>query len=102
MDPILEMDRETREALKNIARIGTVMDVDDQRLRARVSFQDAGVNSAWLTVLKRGMVLHAREQSFVLKPWMPEIGAPVLCVYLPYPDSPGYVVGEIGAPDAVL
>lgn len=102
MDPTMEMDRETREALRGIARIGTVMDVNDEKLTARVEFRDTGLPSAWLPVLKRGMVLHAREKSFVLKPWMPEIGAPVLCLYLPYPDADGFVLGEIGKPDAVL
>lgn len=90
---------EIRQVFPELVRLGTVMDRNEQKLMVRVLYRDTGVPSGWLHVLKRGMVLHPREDSLVMKPWMPEMDAVVLCLYLPISGGDGFVLGEIGSSD---
>ena len=69
--------------VENLVRIGTVTDVDRRRKRVRVKFQDAGITSAWLPVLAAP------------SPWLPEINATVLTLYLPVFNGDGFVLGVI-------
>lgn len=110
------MEREIETALENLVRIGTVTDVDKNRHRARVKFQDLGITSGWLYVLSNipvtpdydvtqetqsrsggggdaAFASHTHEIKY--KQWMPNVNDTVLVLYLPVPDGDGFVVGGI-------
>lgn len=85
-------------ALENLVRIGTVTWKDDGKRTARVKFQDTGLTSGELHVLASGHTLFENKKpNQVIKPWMPELDAVVLCLYLPLPNADGFILGEIGA-----
>jgi len=76
----LGLDPETVRALKNMVRVGTVSEVDGQRVR--VVFRNAkNMKSGWLTSLR-----HVGE----LKP-----GETVLILYVPVFNGDGFVLGGL-------
>jgi hypothetical protein len=101
--------------LANLVRVGTVYAVDDGRRLARVRFDDKGLTSAWLPVLKSPPFIPSREESrteyesggsgdaayashkhdLIIKPWMPSVNDTVLCLYIPTFNGDGYVLGAI-------
>lgn len=110
------MDFET--ILENLVRIGTVMDADEETRLARVKFRDTQIISDWLYVLAArpyipdydgpqrtefeegggGSAAYARHKhDLTIKPWMPEVNAEVLCLYVPIFGADGFILGEIGA-----
>lgn len=85
-------------ALESLVRVGTVTWKDDEKRTARVKFQDTGLTSGELHVLASGHTLFENKKpNQVIKPWMPELDAVVLCLYLPLPNADGFILGEIGA-----
>lgn len=101
--------------LENLVRVGTVFAVDDAARKARVRFDDKGLTSGWLSVLKSPPFIPSREESrtefaaggssdasyenhrhdLVIKPWMPSVNDTVLCLYVPTFNGDGYVLGAI-------
>lgn len=105
-------------ALESLVRVGTVTWKDDDKRLARVKFQDTSLPSGELYVLASrpyipdyngaqrteykggGSGYPAYEEHphpVKIKPWMPKVNAVVLCLYLPLPNSDGFILGEIGA-----
>ena len=109
---------ELETILENLVRIGKVMSVDAENRLARVKFLDTEVISDWLYVLAArpyvpdydgsqrtefeegggGAAAYARHKhNLEIKPWLPEIDAGVLCLYIPVFNADGFILGEIGA-----
>ena len=117
------MEREMANSLENLVRVGTVTWTDQQKRVARVKFHDMGIPSAPLHVLASRPYVPDYETSpqqtqpeeggsgdlafdrhtheLCIKPWMPRVGAVVLCLYLPGFNADGYILGEIGALDEI-
>lgn len=104
--------------IENLVRVGTVTWKDDARRIARVVFRDSGLPSGLLYVLASRPYIPdyegeqrteyeaggsgdaefaAHKHDLDIKPWMPELDATVLCLYLPIHDGDGFILGEIGA-----
>lgn len=108
--------------LARLVRVGIVMDIDANRLMARVKFTDADMTSGWLRVIQRagGSVTVAADNSHThiihdtysgggsattvpthnhpgttTAAWMPNINDTVLTIYLPVDQGDGYVLGVI-------
>ena len=108
--------------LTRLVRVGIVMDVDANKLMARVKFTDADMTSGWLRVIQRagGAVTVAADNKHshtvhdtytgggssdpvpthnhpgtVTAAWMPKINDTVLTLYLPVGQGDGYVLGVI-------
>ena len=81
-----------------IIRFGTVTDIDPESGRARVAFPDLnGMVSDWLPVLT------VKTKGIKIS-FMPDIGEPVLCNFLPNGSVAGFVIGSVpceeeGAPE---
>lgn len=108
------MDAE--KILSGLVRIGTVTDVDNGRRMARVKFEDTGMTSGWLTVLKNQPFIpdydvpqrtefesggsgeaafESHKHDLVIKPWMPKVNDTVVTLYLPVFNADGFVIGGI-------
>lgn len=68
--------------LSRLVQVGTVTAVDTARAAARVKFQNTGVTSGWLTVLRRPA-------------WTPAINETVVVLYLPVWNGDGFIIGGI-------
>lgn len=105
------------EALKNLVRVGTVTDVNNAELKARVRFQDVGVTSDWLHVLRNQPFIpdydvpqkteltsggagessyESHSHNLVIKPWMPKVNETVVALYLPIFNGDGFILGGVG------
>lgn len=115
------MDAE--KILARLVQVGTVTSVDSGRRTARVKFHDTGLISAPLRVLQHhaaGLYIepdaehthiisdtysgggsastfpaHDHLPGSHLTYWMPKVNDAVLVLYLPVPDSDGYILGGI-------
>lgn len=108
---------EIERILAGLVRVGTVTNVDEGKRMVRVKFQSENMPSGWLRVLASppfipgsdeaqrtefeaggsGDAAFARHKhDLMIKPWMPEQDAVVLCLYLPMFSGDGFVLGEIG------
>jgi len=67
--------------LGNMIRVGVVRAVDSVNRKARVWFDDIGIPSGWLFVLKHG------------DDWMPGIGDRVLTAKIPVENGDGFILG---------
>lgn len=83
-------------------RIGTVTAVDEGRMVARVYFQDVGIVSDWLTILRHKSRVDDDEHTEIadghkhevkLKHWIPKTGDPVLCLYAGGFNANGFILG---------
>ena len=109
---------DVEKILSRLVRIGTVTMVDPVNRVARVKFEDTGKTSGKLFVLANrpyipdydvpqrteykggGSGYPAYEEHahpLIIKPWMPQVNAVVLTLYLPVLDGDGFILGEIGA-----
>ena len=126
------MERDDREDLNRVmrmlygmVRVGTVMDVDNDKHLARVIFRDPDLNSDWLPVVQHyaagvhiepdaehdhpihdtftgggsseNAPAHEHKGSY-LTYWMPKINEQVLCLYAPSNDvsrADGFILGRI-------
>ncbi len=107
---------DVEKILSGLVRIGTVTDVDNGRRLARVKFEDTGMTSGWLAVLKnqpfipdydvpqrtefesggRGAAaFENHKHDLVIKPWMPKVNDTVVALYLPVFNADGFVIGGI-------
>lgn len=82
------------KVLAQLVRIGTVTDVDPVSRMARVKYSDTGMISGKLFVLAARSYL---ASPIKVTPWMPQVNATVLILYLPILDGDGFILGEIGA-----
>lgn len=115
--------REIGRILSGIVRIGTVMNIDAGKRRARVKFQSENETSGWLYVVQRFAAelyiapdakhTHAITDTYTgggaastfpehdhlpgshVTWWMPKINDTVLCLYLPVFNGDGFVLGGI-------
>ena len=69
--------------LEDLVRVGTVSAVDSTKRRARVMFDDMGIVSGGLYVLRHG------------EDWMPKVDDRVLVLYLPVWGGDGFIIGVI-------
>jgi len=102
--------------LSRMIQVGIVTSVDNENRKARVKFQDTGITSAWLRVLKNPPFIPTYEglqrteyesggsgdssfanhkHDLVILPWMPKVNETVLVIYLPVENSDGYVIGGV-------
>ena len=82
----------------DIVRVGTVTQVGAGEVKAQ--FKDAGIQSGWLKVLRfvpdyTENETCSAEHRHEIKPWMPEVGDSVLCLFLTGFNSDGYVIGGL-------
>ncbi len=98
-------------------RIGLVSDSNYNNRTVRVRFPDVGIVSGWLKVLRTPPFINARNEAqkteeaekggilpgsfdahahnVVVKPWFPEIGETVLCIFGDGFNADGYVIGGL-------
>ena len=86
--------------LERIIQIGIVTVVDAEVRKVRVKFRDTGLISDWLCVLRNNPQLSVRAaedhtHTASVIPWMPRVNDVVLVVFLPMPNSDGFVIGGI-------
>ena len=107
---------DVEKILSGLVRIGTVTDVDNGRRMARVKFEDTGMTSGWLVVLKNqpfipdyegqqrtefesggngDAAFENHKHDLVIKPWMPKVNDSVVTLYLPVFNADGFVIGGI-------
>ena len=101
----------------NMVRVGTVTDVNNPQLKARVLYPDSGMTSDWLQVVVNfpyipdydvqpqrteftaggsgEAAFENHKHDLIIKPWMPKIGDTVLVLYLPVRDGHGFVLGQL-------
>ena len=110
------MDMDSENILSGLVRIGTVTDVDNDQRMARVKFEDTGMTSGWLVVLKNqpfipdydvpqrteyeaggsgAAAFESHKHDLVIKPWMPKVNDTVVTLYLPVFNADGFVIGGI-------
>lgn len=101
---------------ERMVQIGTVVDVDYNKYKARVKFKDTGITSGWLCVLdnksftpdynvpqktenKAGgsgeAAFESHYHDLIIKQWMPQINDTVVALYMACDDSDGFVLGAI-------
>lgn len=87
---------ELKGTVERMVQEGIVTAVDAGARTARVKFPATGVPSGWLPVLQRiGAGVQAGDHSGSVGVWLPKVNDRVLVLYLPCPDSDGYVLGGI-------
>lgn len=93
--------------LTGMVRTGTVNAVNEEKRIARVRIDNEDMDSGWLKVLdhtpkakdesegENTFLADAHRHHVELKPWMPETGDRVLCLYLPMFNPDGFILGKI-------
>ncbi len=93
--------------IEDMIRIGKVNDIREDERTARVFFEDTKVMSGWLKVLKNTPFIPDKDAAqetasadghkhdLIIKPWMPNVGDAVLCLYMPVFGGDGYVLGGL-------
>ena len=102
--------------VSGMVRIGKVTDVSNDKLQARVLYQDSGMTSDWLQVVKNfpfipgydvpqrtefesggsgEAAFERHKHDLIIKPWMPKINEIVLVIYLPVRDGDGFILGSL-------
>ena len=102
------------QEMTQLVRVGTVMVTDPGKRMARVLFRDTGTPSGWLYVLasrpflpdadtkpQRTEETEGHRHDLRIKPWMPEVNAVVLVLFLPVNSGDGFILGEIWAEGAI-
>lgn len=110
------MDMDSKNILSRLVQIGTVTDVDNDRRMARVKFEDTGMTSGWLAVLRNqpfipdydvpqrteyeaggsgAAAFERHKHDLIIKPWMPKVNDTVVTLYLPIFNADGFVIGGI-------
>lgn len=100
--------------LKNIVRVATVTDVNNDEHIARVKFKDTGYTSDWLRVLDNRPFIpdydvpqrteyeaggsgypefESHKHDLIINQWMPVVNQTVLTLYIPVDDGDGYIIG---------
>lgn len=105
--------------LRNVVRTGVVSSVNKEERTARVTFYDKGQkplvsgelkvikNAPWIpeyyekyrTEYEAGgsgdPAFASHKHDLIVKPWLPQVGEFVLCIYIPTDDGDGFVIGGI-------
>lgn len=82
--------------IKNIVRVGIVSSINAAKSTARVKIQEQGIVTGDLKVVQQKPMVECEECSEVTaKPWMPEVGQWVLCIFIPDGEGDGFVLGGI-------
>lgn len=97
-------------------KVGKIMNVDNDKMIARVRFLDTGMTSDWLQVVinqpyipdydvpqrteyesggSGDAAFERHKHDVVVKPWMPKINDFVVCIYLPQRNADGFILGKI-------
>ncbi|MDE6260407.1 MAG: phage baseplate assembly protein V [Oscillospiraceae bacterium] len=85
-----------RKILERMVQEGVVSAVDAGRRRVRVKFLTTDIYSGWLAVLQHtGAGVQAAGHTASVTVWMPKVNDRVVVLYLPCPDSDGYVLGGV-------
>ncbi len=100
----------------DIVRIGTISDINESDRTVRVHFPDIDIVSGWLKVIKSAPFIPGRHtqqkteeqsggsgdeafeshsHSVIIKPWLPDIGDTVLCLFDGTFNGDGYVIGGL-------
>lgn len=95
-------DNDMRE-LKDIVRVGIVSKVNEEKMTARVKIQDEGIVTGDLKIVQNPPRTEisiesgtcAAECVIIVKPWMPEIGQWVVCIFKPDGEGDGFILGGI-------
>jgi len=84
---------------RRMLQVGTVTDIDKNKCRVRVQFQEINLSSGWLYVLQRFEKLDVIGGEggtvSVSSPWLPKMGDWVLVLYPAFADSDGFVLGVL-------
>lgn len=75
--------KEDMQELKDCIAYGIVSNVNKEDMTARVEIADQGIISGNLKIVQRG------------RPWFPETGQYVLCIFIPDGDGDGFILGGI-------
>lgn len=87
---------ELRKIVERLVQEGIVTAVDAGRRMARVKFQATDVPSGWLPVLQHtGAGVQADNHTANVTVWLPKVNDRVVVLYLPCPDSDGYILGGV-------
>lgn len=107
---------ETEKILQRIVQAGIVQAVDNERRLARVKHPITGIISDWLYVLDNRPYIpdydvpqeteeasggageaayEAHTHKLVIRPWMPKVNDLVVCLYLPFMNAGGFILGRI-------
>lgn len=103
--------------MEGLIRVGKVSDANYGERTVRVHFPDVDIVSGWLLVLKSPPFIPERHQTqrteytgkpgeeaeafeahshnVIIKPWFPEIGDNVLCIFDHGFNADGYVLGGL-------
>ena len=84
------------EALSGLVQVGIVAAVSGRL--ARVKLPETGEISGWLTVLRSPPAVSVQGEhshSAQAAPWMPQVNARVLVLYLPVDGGGGFVLGGL-------
>ena len=86
--------------LERLIQVGTVTAVEKSTRKVRVKFQDTGLTSDWLRVVKNSPSISVSQEdghahSVAVSHWMPSVNDIVLVIYLPVFNSDGFVIGGI-------
>lgn len=102
--------------LNRICKVGKVVNVNNEKMIARVLFPDTGMSSDWLQIIinqpfipgydggqrteyEAGGTLEAsferHAHALSIKPWMPKINDTVVCLYLPQRNGDGFILGKV-------
>ena len=91
-------------------RIGTVSDVNSADRTARVHFPDVDIMSDWLKVIYRPPFIPRTESAsggsgeaefaehthdIKVVEWLPDVGDPVLCLFVEGFNGDGYILGAL-------
>lgn len=89
------------QELKDIVQIGIVSSVNAMGTTARVKLQDQGIVSGDLVVLQNLPKAEMKGDGGLegceveIKPWVPEVGQWVLCLFKPDGEGDGFILGGI-------
>ena len=84
------------QELKDIVRIGQVSKVNSGNMTARVKIPDQGIVTGDLRIVKRTPTVECKTGCDIkIKPWIPTVGQWVLCIFKPYGEGDGFIIGGI-------
>lgn len=91
------------QELKDIVRVGIVSNVNTAKKTARVKIQDQGIVTGDLKIVQNTPTLEIEiksgscpaEREVVVKPWIPNVGQWVVCLFKPDGEGDGFILGGI-------
>lgn len=91
------------QELKDIVRVGQTSSVNAGNMTARVKIPDQGIVTGDLKIAKKTPKIEIKTESgscpadckLEIKPWIPEVGEWVLCIFKPDGEGDGFILGGI-------